>query len=958
MSTTSIGITLLFFYFFNISSFADIPTNKTELKARNASERHISKVVEYNFSEIRPDAEILHEIQLFSEKWETVAYLENEKELASILKAHLKELQSNSAVSEEDFWNDLGFIQSHLMNSKTENADLIAVLGLIQVERLIASTASEPTESLNRIKELLQFYQFSVASRIGKKFEALTYKRLGQWVFANLDQPNYVVDCMSRFLAIYRAIEVPLDYPSEIPFFITLTEALLDNNQLLPAEYLSRLLVYKLEEIGKTEGIDLAYLKLAKLYSLQSNPDSVSYYANKAKENSSSNKSKLLAQIHLHKIDRRSELNANSLLRMAKTGATLKERAEALYELQQINKSRENTREFVRKLEFVKDINEELARSYRAKDVELSTRFALQIVSFIEKNGELKVLKIVEDLLEFIVPKMDQVASNKEWTFSEFQALNHLNKATLILVKQGVNLIDPNKILEWNQLAIKHYYELRSNQLLLENLLFLGHNISDIFRVSSELYYELSLLNPNQIERKKLLQQSFVYADMNRAQLQLEMLLVNNNMISNEVSIQERQQYYQIYFESEQLIKSFYQKPKLDDLESLLNLSVKMLGKKSEFQNSYQKWDRLWKNPDQYFRQIQEGLAVDECILLYNLMDDIGRVFIVSNNSIHVQTLRFSEGLSEKIDDFQNALIDQKDEKSFVELNEYVSSIIIEPIEPFLKKRIYLITDTDIERLPYNMLLLQDNHYLVDKFIISKALNARILMNKRMVDQEADNRVSLVIPVEFTDPMNNKGFSSLPFSILEAKNVTQIVEEKNSWWPWSDRYETLSLEQDQAIRSKVVDETVLNSSILHFATHSYTDYSNFNNTRILLNGASGLENSFLKLRDIYNLPLRANLVVLNGCETGSGKTIEGEGTIGLTHAFLVAGSKTILSSFWPVEDRASARFMEIFYQTLFEEDTPLEADYAYVLNKSIKRYRKMTEFSSPSNWATFYTIGW
>ena len=74
------------------------------------------------------------------------------------------------------------------------------------------------------------------------------------------------------------------------------------------------------------------------------------------------------------------------------------------------------------------------------------------------------------------------------------------------------------------------------------------------------------------------------------------------------------------------------------------------------------------------------------------------------------------------------------------------------------------------------------------------------------------------------------------------------------------------------------------------------------------------QNGFLRLYDIYNLNLKASLVVLSACQTALGKEIKGEGLVGLTRAFMYAGAPRVVASLWQIDDRATAEFMRRFYE--------------------------------------------
>lgn len=68
--------------------------------------------------------------------------------------------------------------------------------------------------------------------------------------------------------------------------------------------------------------------------------------------------------------------------------------------------------------------------------------------------------------------------------------------------------------------------------------------------------------------------------------------------------------------------------------------------------------------------------------------------------------------------------------------------------------------------------------------------------------------------------------------------------------------------------------------------------------------------------EVYSLQLDADLVVLSACRTGLGR-LSGDGMIGLTRAFLVAGARSIVASLWDVADEPTAQLMPAFYRAWF-----------------------------------------
>jgi CHAT domain-containing protein len=113
------------------------------------------------------------------------------------------------------------------------------------------------------------------------------------------------------------------------------------------------------------------------------------------------------------------------------------------------------------------------------------------------------------------------------------------------------------------------------------------------------------------------------------------------------------------------------------------------------------------------------------------------------------------------------------------------------------------------------------------------------------------------------------------------------------------------------------------------------------------------QNGFLRLHDIFNLNLPAELVVLSACQTGRGQEIKGEGIIGLTRGFMYAGASRVLVSLWKVDDKATAELMKRFYRGMLKEKlTPAAA-----LKQAQVEMSKIPQWSSPYYWAGFVLQG-
>jgi len=113
------------------------------------------------------------------------------------------------------------------------------------------------------------------------------------------------------------------------------------------------------------------------------------------------------------------------------------------------------------------------------------------------------------------------------------------------------------------------------------------------------------------------------------------------------------------------------------------------------------------------------------------------------------------------------------------------------------------------------------------------------------------------------------------------------------------------------------------------------------------------QDGFLRMHEIYNLRLPADLVVLSACQTALGKEIKGEGLVGLTRGFMHAGAQRVVASLWQVDDLATAELMKHFYRGMLKENLrPAAALRAAQIEVS-----RSSHWSSPYYWAGFIIQG-
>jgi len=124
----------------------------------------------------------------------------------------------------------------------------------------------------------------------------------------------------------------------------------------------------------------------------------------------------------------------------------------------------------------------------------------------------------------------------------------------------------------------------------------------------------------------------------------------------------------------------------------------------------------------------------------------------------------------------------------------------------------------------------------------------------------------------------------------------------------------------EASREQVMGPKLARYRIVHFATHGLINDKHPELSGIVLSlfdRQGNSQNGFLRLHDIYNLHLPADLVVLSACSSGLGRDVKGEGLIGLTRGFMYAGASGVVASLWKVDDDATSELMKNFYQAIF-----------------------------------------
>ena len=247
------------------------------------------------------------------------------------------------------------------------------------------------------------------------------------------------------------------------------------------------------------------------------------------------------------------------------------------------------------------------------------------------------------------------------------------------------------------------------------------------------------------------------------------------------------------------------------------------------------------------------------------------------------------------------------------------STVVIEP-------------DGVLHQLNFESLPVEDgSRYWISDATISVAPSLALLRSS----EKTPERRLLV----FGDP----GFEGTEFQRLPNVRVELDAVEKH----FADKAVYVSSAATPAAYRTAHPETY---STLHFATHAVANRESPLDSAIVLAGPP--ESRKLYAREILQQPLTADLVTLSACQTAGSRTYYGEGLTGFSWAFLSAGARNVVAGLWEVDDRATARLMETFYDELAGGRSPVISLRQAKLHllASDGAYRK------PRYWAAFETF--
>lgn len=315
---------------------------------------------------------------------------------------------------------------------------------------------------------------------------------------------------------------------------------------------------------------------------------------------------------------------------------------------------------------------------------------------------------------------------------------------------------------------------------------------------------------------------------------------------------------------------------------------------------------------------------------------------------------REKKDLQEKADAFLKTVSDPKINLDYKQNARELFDLLLTPALGQLrgKTSLVIVPDSFLWEIPFQALVSSENRFLIEDFTISYAPSLTVLREmKKIPGGLSANPKLLAFGNPKFDPINTATLEKVRGSKLEdLPSAEKEVEFLGKLY---------GTKQSRIYKGATATETIFKENskgfdILHFATHGIlNDQSPLYSALVLSAANNSTEDGLLEAGELMEMNLDADLAVLSACETGRGTHI-GEGIIGLSWAFFIAGTPRVVASQWKVESASTAALMTDFHRQMrLTPNDPI----AKSLQKAMRKQLKTPRYRHPFYWSGFISIG-
>jgi hypothetical protein len=314
-------------------------------------------------------------------------------------------------------------------------------------------------------------------------------------------------------------------------------------------------------------------------------------------------------------------------------------------------------------------------------------------------------------------------------------------------------------------------------------------------------------------------------------------------------------------------------------------------------------------------QEVRQQLADDEAVIAVQLSGTVENgqpfgswIWTITRSGSQVRPLAYDWNLPGTVDLFIGLLQrrDGSEGAAGARLYTQLLSEALGDLPPAIR-RLTVIPDETLHRVPFDALREEGGEPLAARFDIALAPSATTWLRWR------ETRTGLARPAFIlADPSVRAAAAASPDDFWGALPPLTEARYEGALVRRALGRQSRLLRGDDATEAAVKQANLAQYGVLHFAAHAVIDDQRSERSAVVLSAAEqATEDGLLQVREIVDLPLSGQLVVLSACRSAGGTLVPGEGALGLAHAFLRAGAGAVMASLWPIRDGETAELMRL-----------------------------------------------
>jgi len=350
------------------------------------------------------------------------------------------------------------------------------------------------------------------------------------------------------------------------------------------------------------------------------------------------------------------------------------------------------------------------------------------------------------------------------------------------------------------------------------------------------------------------------------------------------------------------------------------------------FEKEYQRYYNLKYNTNvSTIDDIRRRIGRKANFVEYYLTDSILYIFLINHNTFEIVSVPSGDYLVEMIINFRNILTSPSiANESRIQYKEYVNLAsglykrLILPVREFFNSdRLIISADDILSYIPFETLISEipehneinyrDLAFLLKEYEIIYEYSGTILSETVSSRRSISNNVLSFAPVY-------KG----SYNIDELMMTRQLYSDTLTNIPGA-KEEVIYINKllggelyiDERATETTFKSNVIEGDIIHLAMHTFLNDNEPMYSKMIFNmEADTIEDGMLNTYEVYNIPIKAKMMFLSSCNTGSGFLQSGEGVMSLARGFFYSGSPCVIMSLWEVDDLSSSEIVKDFYLNL------------------------------------------